>query len=34
MLVKNKKSVVTTTSTTDNHSNFKYKISQILKNCK
>lgn len=29
-----KKSVATTTSTTDKHSNFKYKIPQILKNCK
>lgn len=34
MLRINKKSVATITSTTDKHSNFKYKITQILKNCK
>ncbi len=30
----NKKSVATTTSTTDKIITFKYKIPQILKNCK
>lgn len=34
MRVKNKKSVATTTSTTDKCTYFKNKISQILKNCK
>ena len=34
MQVKNKKSVATTTSTTDKYTYFKNKISQILKNCK
>lgn len=33
-MLKNKKSVVTTKSTTDKHLNLKYKIPQILKNCK
>lgn len=34
MLRINKKSVATTTSTTDNYSYFKNKISQINKKCK
>lgn len=34
MQVKNKKSVATTTSTTDNHSTFKYKVPHNLKKCK
>ena len=34
MQVKNKKSVATTASTTDNYSYFKNKISQINKKCK
>ena len=33
MLRINKKSVATTTST-DKHTTFKYKVPQILKNCK
>ena len=33
-MLENKKSVVTTTSTTDNHSTFKYKVPQNLKKCK
>ena len=34
MLVNNKKSVVTTTSTTDNKPNFDYTLQQINKKCK
>lgn len=34
MLRINKKSVATTKSTTDKHTIFKYKVPQILKNCK
>ena len=34
MQVKNKKSVATTTSTTDKYTYFKNKISQINKKCK
>ena len=34
MLRINKKSVVTTTSTTDNHSTFKYRVPHNLKKCK
>ena len=33
-MLENKKSVATTTSTTDNYSYFKNKISQINKKCK
>lgn len=34
MLRINKKSVAITTSTTDKYTTFKYKVPQILKNCK
>ena len=34
MQVKNKKSVATTTSTTDNKPNFDYILQQIIKKCK
>nr|DAI15810.1 MAG TPA: hypothetical protein [Caudoviricetes sp.] len=33
-MLENKKSVATTTSTTDNHSTFKYKVPHNLKKCK
>ena len=34
MQVKNKKSVATTTSTTDHQPNFDYILQQIIKKCK
>lgn len=34
MLRINKKSVATTTSTTDKHTTFKYILQQIIKKCK
>ena len=34
MLRINEKSVATTTSTTDKHTTFKYKVPQIIKKCK
>ena len=33
-MLANKKSVATTKSTTEKHTNLKYKVPQILKNCK